>query len=87
MEIIPIYRDYPDISVETLLSDEQIFGSSFTLADLGSVPDAPPPPWDPILSFSHTILAKSPRIRDPRPPTGNPGSAMSSIRLIHMFDT
>ena len=42
------------------------------------------PPWDPILLFLHTFLAKSARVGGPRPPppqrvhappTGNPGSA------------
>ena len=39
------------------------------------------PPWDPILSFSHSFSPKSthaggPRpLTDARPPTGNPGSA------------
>ena len=41
------------------------------------VPDTRPPPlpWDPILSFFHTFLAKSACVGGPRPPpTGNPGS-------------
>ena len=47
------------------------------------MPGARPPPWDPILSFSHTFSLKSAHVRGPRPPpltgarppTGNPGSA------------
>ena len=53
-----------------------------TLAELGGVPGARHPLWDPILSFSHTFSLKSACVRGPcppngstAPPTGNPGSA------------
>ena len=56
------------------------------LVDLGGVPGAcPPPPWDPILSFSHTFSPKCAHVGGPhpltgaRPPTGNPGSATAYI--------
>ena len=52
-----------------------------TLVDLGGVPGACPP-WDPILSFSHTFSPKSAHVGGPHPPLmgahppmGNPGSA------------
>ena len=40
------------------------------LVDLGGAcwAHAPPPPWDPILSFLHTVSPKSVRIRGPCPP-------------------
>ena len=43
------------------------------------------PPWDPILSFSHTFSPKSAHVGGPRPPTGNPGSATEGYNLgIHL---
>ena len=46
------------------------------------------PPWDPIISFSHTFSLKSTHVGGPRPPppqrvhappTGNPGSATVTV--------
>ena len=51
------------------------------VVDPGGVPPACAPQQDPILSFSHTFLLKSIRIRGScppngsAPPMGNPGSA------------
>ena len=33
----------------------------------GACPAQAPPPWDPILSFSHTFSPKSAHVRGPRP--------------------
>ena len=48
---------------------------------------APPPLWDPILSFSHTFSPKSAHVGGPQPcpqmgphpPLGNPGSAPAKV--------
>ena len=51
------------------------------LADLGGVPGARHPLWDPILLILHTFSLKSARIggscplTGAHPPMGNPGSA------------
>ena len=41
-----------------------------SLADLGGMPGARHPLWDPILLFSHTFSPKSTRVRGPCPPNG-----------------
>ena len=45
-----------------------------SVADLGGCTRRAPPRY-PILSFWHTNFTKRSRLRSPRPPTGNPGSA------------
>ena len=45
-----------------------------------------PPLRDPIISFWHTFSPKSTRVRGPRPPTGNLGSATGPYENIRKID-
>ena len=49
-------------------------------------PPAPSPQRDPILSFSHMFLPKSPCVGSRRPPTGNPGS-VSALLIYQESDS
>ena len=50
------------------------------MADLGGVPGARHPLWDPILSFSHTFSPKSTHVGGPRPTPPPPPHGKSWIR-------
>ena len=57
MDVVRLRRFWPSSTVTAL-------------ADLGGRARRTPPPWDPILSFSHTFSPKSAHVGGPGPPMG-----------------